>query len=188
MTTTRTRRLVGYLRCSTIEQTVSGFGLDVQREAIEHAAKALDARIVECFSDEGKSGALGIDKREGIADALAYVDNGLADGIIVRDLDRLAREVTVQEAIIGRAWMNSGAGVYISLPPQEVQRDDPDDPHRTAMRKMSAVFNELDRMLIAKRLRDGRRAKALRRVWPVIHSSSRAGSDRGSPRRPAPAQ
>lgn len=36
------RRLVAYLRCSTIEQTVSGFGLDVQRAAIKAAAKALD--------------------------------------------------------------------------------------------------------------------------------------------------
>ena len=30
------------------------------------------------------------------------IDNGEADGLIVRDLDRLTREVTVQEAILGR--------------------------------------------------------------------------------------
>ncbi len=39
-------------------------------------------------------------------------------------------------------------------------RDDPDDPMRTAMRQMAGVFAELDRRLIIKRLRDGRRAKA----------------------------
>lgn len=152
-------RLVAYLRCSTIEQTVSGFGLDVQRSAIKSAAKVLDARIVAWCADEGVSGAKPIDEREGIADALALVDNGDADGIIVRDLDRLARSVSVQEAIIGRVWMNSSAGVYVSVPPEEVPRDDPDDPYRTAMREMAGVFAGLDRRLIAKRLRDGRRAK-----------------------------
>ncbi|RAU93501.1 resolvase [Mycobacterium colombiense] len=153
------RRLVAYLRCSTIEQSTSGFGLDVQRAAIKEAAKVLDARIVATCADEGKSGALSIAERPGLAAALALVDNGVADGIIVRDLDRLAREVTVQEAIIGRVWMNDAAGVYVSLPAQEVPRDDPDDPMRTMMRKMSGLFHELDRMLIAKRLREGRRAK-----------------------------
>ena len=36
------------------------------------------------------------------AAALDMIDNGEADGLIVRDLDRLTREVTVQEAILGR--------------------------------------------------------------------------------------
>lgn len=158
--TQRKRRLVAYLRVSTIEQSVSGFGLDVQRDTIATAAKVLDARIVRWCSDEGKSGALPIDQRDGIAEAITLVDNGEADGIIVRDLDRLAREVTVQEAIIGRVWMNAHAGVYVSVPAQEVLRDDPDDPYRTAMRQMSGVFAGLDRRLIVKRLRDGRRMKA----------------------------
>ncbi|SIL69920.1 recombinase family protein [Mycobacteroides abscessus] len=157
--TARKRRLVAYLRVSTIEQSTSGFGLDVQREAIKAAAKALDARIVAWCADEGKSGALGIDQRPGLAECLTLIDNGLAEGVIVRDLDRLAREITVQEAVIGRVWMVEQASVYTSVPALEVPRDDPDDPMRTAMRKMAGVFAELDRMLVAKRLRDGRRAK-----------------------------
>ncbi len=153
------RPLVAYQRVSTIEQSTSGFGLDVQREAIKRAAKALNSRIVAWCADEGKSGALGIEDRPGLAEALSLIDNGLADGLIVRDLDRLAREITVQEAVIGRVWMVESGSVFTSVPPQEVSRDDPDDPMRTAMRKMAGVFAELDRMLVAKRLRDGRRAK-----------------------------
>ncbi len=42
----RKRRLVAYLRVSTIEQKAYGFGLDVQRKAIRDAARALDARVV----------------------------------------------------------------------------------------------------------------------------------------------
>ncbi|MGH3725013.1 MAG: recombinase family protein [Mycobacterium sp.] len=156
----RKRRLVGYLRVSTIEQKAHGFGLDVQRKAIRDAAKALDARVVQWCTDEGLSGALPAEKRPGLECALSAIDEGIADGLIVRDLDRLAREVTVQEAVIGRIWTLDHAGVFTSAPPQEVQRDDPDDPMRTAMRQMAGVFAGLERMLVAKRLRDGRRAKA----------------------------
>lgn len=42
----------------------------------------------------------------------------------------------------------------------EVYRDDPDDPMRTAIRQVMGVFAELDRKMVAKRLRDGRLAKA----------------------------
>ena len=156
----RKRRLVAYLRVSTIEQAAHGFGLDSQRAAIRSAAKALDSRVVAWCADEGKSGVLGVDARPGLAEVLAMIDNGDAEGLIVRDLDRLAREITVQEAVIGHVWLLDHAAVFTSVPPQEVPRDDPDDPMRTAMRKMAGVFGELERMLVAKRLRDGRRAKA----------------------------
>lgn len=158
--TSRKRRLVAYLRVSTIEQKAHGFGLDVQRRAIRDAARALDARVVQWCSDEGLSGALPAEKRPGLESALSAIDNGAAEGLIVRDLDRLAREVTVQEAVIGRVWALDHAAVFVSVPPQEVMRDDPDDPMRTAMRQMAGVFAGLERMLVAKRLRDGRRAKA----------------------------
>jgi len=154
------RKLVAYLRVSTIEQAAHGFGLDAQRAAIQSAAKALDARVVAWCTDEGLSGALGVEKRPGLADALRMIDDAKADGLIVRDLDRLAREITVQEAVIGHVWLHDEAAVFTSNPPQEVPRDDPDDPMRTAMRKMAGVVGELERMLVAKRLRDGRRAKA----------------------------
>lgn len=153
-------RLVAYLRVSTIEQADKGYGLDVQREAIAKAAKALGAKVVAWQADEGKSGALDAADRPGLMGALAMLREGKADGLIVRDLDRLARAVSVQEAVLAEVWGNQGALVFTSVPPAEVPRDDPDDPMRTAMRQMRGVFHELDRRLIAKRLRDGRKVKA----------------------------
>lgn len=160
MPASKQRRLVAYLRVSTIEQQAHGFGLDVQRRAIRDAARALDARIVGWCSDEGLSGALPAEDRPGLECALDKIDNGEADGLIVRDLDRLARSVTVQEALLARVWLVGHASVFTSLPPTEVMRDDPDDPMRTAMREMAGVFAGLERRMIAKRLRDGRRAKS----------------------------
>lgn len=153
-------KLVAYLRVSTIEQADKGYGLDVQREAIRKAAKSLGAKVVAWPADEGKSGALDAADRPGLLTALALIRDGKADGLIVRDLDRLARAVSVQEAVLAEVWASDQGVVFTSVPPQEVPRDDPDDPMRTAMRQMRGVFHELDRRLIAKRLRDGRNAKA----------------------------
>jgi len=158
--TARKSRLVAYLRVSTIEQAEHGFGLDSQRKAIQDAAKVLGARVVSWCIDQGKSGALDATERHGLAEALTLLRTGAADGLIVRDLDRLARAVTVQEALLAEVWCNRGAGVFTANPPQEVPRDDPDDPMRTAMREMAGVFAGLERRLISKRLRDGRKAKA----------------------------
>lgn len=136
-------KLVAYLRVSTIEQADKGYGLDVQREAIRKAAKSLDAKIVTWSVDEGKSGALDAAKRPGLLDALTIVRDGKANGLIVRDLDRLARAVSVQEAVLAEVWGKESCAVFTSVPPQEVPRDDPDDPMRTAMRQMRGVFHEL---------------------------------------------
>jgi DNA invertase Pin-like site-specific DNA recombinase len=150
-------RLVGYVRVSSIEQ-INGYGLDAQKAAIRPAAKKLGATLVrEWCEDAGLSGTLDENDRPGLACALAKVKSGEVDGIIVKDLDRIARAVTVQEAFLAAVWAADGR-VFLASG-EEVPRDDPDDPMRTAMRQMMAVFSELERRTIVKRLRDGRRAK-----------------------------
>lgn len=152
-------RLVGYLRVSTIEQAAHGYGLDVQRAAIKAAAKASGSRIVKWCTDDGKSGALPAEQRPGLSEALCWLrmKSRRADGIIFRDLDRLAREVTVQEAVLAEIWISCEAQAFTAT--GEVPRDDPDDPWRTAIRQVMGVFSGLERRLIVKRLRDGRKAK-----------------------------
>ncbi|MDO3087210.1 recombinase family protein [Mycobacteroides abscessus subsp. abscessus] len=156
--TTHPRRLVAYLRVSTIEQAEHGYGLSAQRTAIRAATKSAGHRIVAWHADEGVSGARGPDDRLGLTEALDLIASRKADGLIVRDLDRLARAVTVQEAVLATIWTDPAAEVFTAT--GIVPRDDPDDPMRTAFREMAAVFAGLERRMIAKRLRDGRRAKA----------------------------
>lgn len=102
-------RLVAYLRVSTLEQAKHGYGLDVQRAAIRDWAASHGARVVKWCVDEGKSGALLPADRPGLTDALLWLHAGRADGIISRDLDRLARGVTQQEAILAEG---RGAGLH----------------------------------------------------------------------------
>ena len=151
-------KLVAYLRISNIENNDVGHRITNQRKVVRDAAKAAGHRIVACFDDEGLSGALAAEDRPGLAEALDMIAAGKADGLIVRDLDRLARSVTVQEAVLASIWARPGTEVFTSI--GIVARDDPDDPMRTAMREMAAVFAGLERRTIAKRLRDGRKAKA----------------------------
>lgn len=150
-------KLSGYLRVSS-ESQVDGYGLDVQEKAVRGWVKANGHRLVALRIDPGLSGSLPAADRPGLSASLYDIETRRAEGIIVPKLDRLAREVTVQEATLALVWRMNGH--CFTADSGEVLRDDPDDPMRTAMRQMAGVFNGLDRRLAVKRMRDGRRRKA----------------------------
>lgn len=150
-------RLVAYLRLSSDTQ-LDGWGIDRQRAAIKTWAKRNGHTIVAEHSDviTGKADAV---DRPGLTEALAMLRQPpKADGIVTSHLDRLARQLTTQEAILALAW-REGATVF-TADSGEVLQDDPDDPMRTAMRQVQGVFAQLDRATVVKRMRDGRKAKA----------------------------
>lgn len=150
--------LVAYLRVSS-ETQLDGFGLDVQRKAVRAWARKQGHRIVAECVDAGVSGTKDAVDRPGLSDALDMLrPPPRARGLVVARLDRLARTLAVQEAILAIVW-RAGAATF-TVDNGEVLQDDPDDPMRTAMRQVQGVFAQLDRALVEKRLRDGRRAKA----------------------------
>lgn len=149
-------KLCCYTRCSTSKQ-VDGFGLQAQRAEIEAWARREGHRVVLWCSDEGVSGTTEAVDREGLSTALNALEDGRVDGIVVARLDRLARLLTVQEAILAGAWSRGGR-VY-SADTGEVLQDDPDDPMRRAIRGFVGVASELERGLIAVRMRQGRAVK-----------------------------
>jgi DNA invertase Pin-like site-specific DNA recombinase len=151
-------KLVAYIRVSSDSQAEHGNGLEVQREAIRAWAKAHGHRVVHWCSDEGVSGTLDALDREGLACVIDAIETGEADGVVVARLDRLARRLHVQEAALAHLW-RGGASVF-AVDSGEAMRDDPEDPMRTAMRQMVGVFAELDRAMLTKRMRDGKRVKA----------------------------
>jgi DNA invertase Pin-like site-specific DNA recombinase len=151
-------KLAAYLRVSTAGQVKDGLGLPTQERLIKAWAKANGHKIVTVRRDEGVSGANGIDTREGLPLALVDVRDKRADAVVVSSIDRLARVLTVQEAILGMVWKLDGK--LFTVDGGEVTPDDPDDPMRTAMRQMAGVFAQLDRAMVIKRLRNGRQTKA----------------------------
>ena len=93
-------RVVGYLRVSTDAQAEHGFGLDVQEQAIRQWAKRENKVLTELFSDAGVSGSNGLESRVALADALSAMKEGRAEGLVVYRLDRLARDLVLQETLL----------------------------------------------------------------------------------------
>ncbi|GAA2317477.1 hypothetical protein GCM10010234_74460 [Streptomyces hawaiiensis] len=167
MTTPRTPaalRLVLVRRVSTAGQAVDGYGLPAQESDCRKWAKGQTTprvRIVHMVTDgdgkSGKSGTTLLDERPGLMEAVEWIAEGKADGILAPNLDRLARELTVQEAVLSYVWALGGR--VFTADHGEHLEDDASDPMRTAMRQMRGVFHQLDRGLIIKRLTEGRQAK-----------------------------
>jgi DNA invertase Pin-like site-specific DNA recombinase len=153
-------RLVAYLRVSTDQQAEKGQGLDIQERTIRRWARQHGHRIVEVLRDEGVSGSKDAADRPGLTAALEAVERRQAVGVVVYRLDRLARSLTVQEAVLGHVWRHSGK--VFTCDTGEVQADDPSDPMRTFVRQVMGAAHQLERGLIAARMRAGRELKAER--------------------------
>jgi len=149
-------RLVGYCRVSSPTQVETGQGLAIQQKTIRDWIKGHGHRLVGLHRDEGVSGT--IEEREGLTEALAAVRFNGAEGLVITTLDRLARSLTVQEAVLAQVW--SAGGRVFTVDDGEVLADDPDDPARTFIRQVMGAVAQLERGLIARRLRRGRQHKA----------------------------
>ncbi len=152
-------KVIGYLRVSTGKQLKEGFGLADQEKQIRSWCKAGAHKLVRLERDDAKSGTLDVSERPGLIAVLKAVRDREADGVVMRDLDRIARTLTVQEAVLAQLW-SLGGHAFIVTDASEVPQDDPDDPMRTAMRQMAGVFAQLERAMVVKRLRNGRAEKA----------------------------
>jgi DNA invertase Pin-like site-specific DNA recombinase len=85
-----TTRWIGYVRCSTREQKMSGLGLGDQENSIRLAIAATGDELVEVISDTGTAKNV---HRPGLQRAFAMLAAGEADGIVVAKLDRISRSV-----------------------------------------------------------------------------------------------
>lgn len=145
-------QLIGYLRVSTEEQVRNGQGLSIQRQAIFKWATSYGHTITTWASDEGLSGSV-ID-RPGLLEVYDLLAD--ADGVIAQADTRYGRSLEAQESFYGKVW-SMGKHVF-TVDVGEIHEDDPDDPMRTAMRRMRGIMAELEAGLIRKRMRDGRAA------------------------------
>ncbi len=152
-------RLIAYLRTSTITGT-NGDSIDAQEDACRRWADSHGHEIVCVKKDEGISGGKDVDSRPGLAATLLAIELGDAEGLLVHNVDRLARELHVQEAALDRVWRASGAAFETF--DGEIPRDDPDDPQRTFLRQVLGAAAQLERGMIAARLKRGRARKRQR--------------------------
>lgn len=155
-------KLVAYLRVSTDQQAEHGLGLEVQEQTIRTWAKSGGHRITSWARDEGVSGSNGLDARVGLLDALAAVQDGLVGGVVVYRLDRLARDLNLQEQLLAEVW-RMGARVFSTSASEDAYLDPEgaaDDPSRTMIRQILGAVAQYERAMIRLRLRAGKARKA----------------------------
>lgn len=147
------KRAIGYVRVSTTEQ-VEGFGLAVQEQAVRDYCRQHQFRLVGIESDEGVSGANGLDTRLGLARALATLESGDADVLVVKRLDRLARDLLVQETVLERLKQH-GKEVR-SVDEADISSD---DPTRVLVRQVLGAIAQYEKGVIRGRMVAGKVAK-----------------------------
>ncbi|MGI8520270.1 MAG: recombinase family protein [Actinomycetota bacterium] len=96
----------------------------------------------------------------GLGEALAKIKEGSADGLVVYRLDRLARDLIIQETILGQLRRMGAAVFTTSEAEQGYLEDDPQDPSRKLIRQVLGAVSEYERAMISLRLRSGRMRKA----------------------------
>lgn len=152
-------KVVAYLRVSTDRQAEHGLGLEVQETAIRKWANQNGHRIVSWARDEGVSGSNGLEGRIGLPEALGALQDRTAAGLVVYRLDRLARDLVLQEQLLAEV-KRMGCEVFsTSASEAGFLLDDPDDPSRKMIRQILGAVNEYERSMIRLRLRAGRARK-----------------------------
>jgi DNA invertase Pin-like site-specific DNA recombinase len=139
-----------YLRVSGKGQ-VKGDGFPRQIQAIKAYAAAHDFKIVQVFREEGVAGTKeSMDRPAWAAMVTALHGNGVKT-IIIEKLDRLARDLMVQEATI--ADLQKGGFTLISVAEPDLMAG---DPTRILMRQLMGAVAQYDKSQIVLKLRGAR--------------------------------
>lgn len=143
----------GYLRVSGKDQ-IEGDGFPRQREAINKYAKAFGYRITEWFQEAAITGKTEWEARPAWLDMISKL-NGV-ETIMVEGLDRLARDLMVQEHIIADLRRRHVNLVSVKEPDLCI-----DDPGRKLLRQIMGAIAEYDRAMITSKLSGARKRMKL---------------------------
>jgi len=147
----------GYIRVSGKGQ-VDGDGFERQRQAIEACASASGLEVVYYFQEEGVSGAK--EDRPALARMLVDMEeNGHGiKAVIVERLDRLARDLMVQEVILND-FQRLGVSFVSAVEGSDLLEG---DATRKLVRQVLGAIAEYDKAMLVSKLRAARERKRAR--------------------------
>jgi len=166
--TLSTNRAVGYARVSTAEQADAGAGLAAQRAAIASECDRRGWTVVRLCEDAGAS-AKTLKRRPQLAAAMALIEAGQADTLVVSRLDRLSRSIVDFATLMERARSKGWSIVVLDCD------FDMTSPTGELMANMLACFAQFERRLIGQRTKDALAIK--RRQGVVLGRPSKVPSD-----------
>lgn len=161
MKTTPKRRAFGYCRVSSVGQSAEDRdGLVRQETTIKKWAFANNVRIVKWFK-ETVSGTKDLENRPELQALMTALHSNGTRLVLIEKLDRLARDLMIQESIIADMQRNQFEIVSVAEPDLCSS-----DPTRVLLRQMMGAFSEYERKMIVLKLRGARqRAKGNRKDY-----------------------
>ncbi len=139
-----------YLRVSGKGQ-LEGDGFDRQRLACESYALACDLEIAEVFEEKGVCGASELEDRPALSELYAALEENGIKHIVIEKLDRLARDLMIQETIIAD-MQKHGYTLLSTCEPDLCSKD----PSRVLVRQIFGAIAQYDRAMTVLKLRGAR--------------------------------
>lgn len=133
---------------------VKGDGFPRQRAAIQKYAKTHGVQIVRWFEECGVSGAKESMDREAFAEMMTALHSNGTRTVIIERLDRLARDLMVQETAIADLTKNGFTLLSVEEPDLHAT-----DPTRILMRQLMGAVAQYDKAQIVLKLRGARMRK-----------------------------
>ena len=145
-----------YLRVSSQGQ-IDGDGFDRQRKVITEYARSAGITITAWFEERGVSGTLENADRPAWSEMLLRLHSNGTKAVIVERLDRLARDLMVQERAI--ATLRKDGFELLSVAEPDLMAT---DPGRVFMRQVMGAVAQLDKASLVSKLAGARARKAAR--------------------------
>jgi DNA invertase Pin-like site-specific DNA recombinase len=139
-----------YLRVSGKGQ-VKGDGFPRQLEAIKGYAKAHGITVARVFEERGVCGASDLENRPALSELMEALHANGVRQVLIEKLDRLARDLMVQETIIGD--LRRGGFELVSVMEPDLLED---QPTRKLMRQFMGAIAEYEKSMIVSKLRGAR--------------------------------
>jgi DNA invertase Pin-like site-specific DNA recombinase len=144
------KRAFAYLRVSGRGQ-LRGDGFPRQIQAIRQYAKSHNIHIVQTFEERGVSGARDLEHRPALSALIEALHQDGVRAVVVERVDRLARDLLVQESIIADLKRNGFEVISVAEPDLCG-----DDPSRVLMRQVLGAFAQYEKAMIVSKLRGAR--------------------------------
>lgn len=138
--------VLGYIRVSTTEQADSGAGLTAQRTTINAEVERRRWNLTDVFTDTASGRSLA--GRQGLDEALALLDAGQADVLVVAKLDRLSRSLLDFAALMERSRRKGWSLVALDL------GVDTTTPAGEMVASLMATFAQYERRIIGVRTKE----------------------------------
>ncbi|MEK6558022.1 MAG: recombinase family protein, partial [Candidatus Margulisiibacteriota bacterium] len=156
--TEKQTQVVSYSRVSTVNQKDEGT-IQLQLNEIRDYCLENKLELIEAFNDDGVSG--GLKSRPALVNLLNYLEaNPKIEAIVIFKLDRLARDLYIQEHLIKKFELLGKRLISIKEP-----NLDSGDPMRKAFRQFMGIISELEKAFITMRLSGGRMNKAKKGLY-----------------------